>query len=92
MRIEVTIPSMLRDCAGGRTRFDIDGGATLEEALHVLRERYPLLRAHVWTDAGQLRRHVLIFHNDEGVKWMQSLDVPLKEGDRIQIVQAVSGG
>ena len=92
MTVHVTIPSLLRDCAGGRTRFVIDGGATLAEALHALRETYPLLRAHVWDDLGKLRPHVLIFHNDQGVRWMKSLDVPLRDGDRVQIVQAVSGG
>lgn len=85
---------MLADCVppGRRTRFDIDGVATLAQALRAVQQQYPLLRAHVWDDSGTLRRHVLIFHNDQGVKWMPSLDVPLREGDRIQIVQAVSGG
>ena len=94
VRVEVTIPSILRDCVGpgDRARFAIDGVETLDQALRAVQQQYPLLRAHVWDDAGKLRPHVLIFHNDQGVKWMTSLDVPLREGDRIQIVQAVSGG
>lgn len=91
MRVVVTIPSILRDCAQDRTRFEIDAH-TLDEALHVIQEKYPLLRAHVWDDLGKLRQHVLIFLNDQGIRWMPSLDVPLRDGDRIQIVQAISGG
>jgi len=96
VRIEVTIPSILRDCVppGDRARFELalETGATLARALQELQQRYSLLRAHVWDDHGRLRPHVLIFLNDTGVRWMKSLDVPLQEGDRIQIVQAVSGG
>ncbi|MGH2394393.1 MAG: MoaD/ThiS family protein, partial [Candidatus Limnocylindria bacterium] len=31
-------------------------------------------------------------YNDQLVRWMPRLDVPLAEGDRLTIVQAVSGG
>jgi molybdopterin converting factor small subunit len=83
---------MLRDCAENRSRFEFDAPGTLDQALRALQEKFPLLRAHVWDDAGRLRPHVLIFLNDQGLRWMQSLDVPLKHGDRIHIVQAISGG
>ena len=40
----------------------------------------------------QLRQHVLLFYNDESTRWLDTLDVPLRPGDRLEIVQAVSGG
>ena len=89
--IEVNVPGMLRDCVGGRARIAIDAD-TLADALWTLQRDYPLLRVHVWDDVGKLRQHVLIFLNEEGIRWMETLDVPLKPGDRLQIVQAVSGG
>lgn len=91
MTIEVTIPGMLRDCVNGKTKFTVDA-ATFAEALEVMKRDYPILRAHVWLDSGVLRPHVLIFYNDTSTRWLETLDVPLKTGDRIQIVQAVSGG
>src|SRR4051794_32134242 len=91
MQIEVVIPALLRDSAGGRTKFTIDA-TTVADALDVIKRDHPLLRIHVWDDLGRQRQHVLIFLNDEGLKWMPSLDVPLKAGDRLQIVQAISGG
>lgn len=91
MSIEVSVPTLLRDCTGGRNHFTIEA-ATLAEALRALRETYPLLRMHLYDEAEQLRTHVLIFYNEESTRWLEQLDVPLQPGDRLEILQAVSGG
>ena len=91
MPLEVTIPSMLRDCAMGQTRFTITA-ETLDEGLRRLVETYPLLRVHLYDEAERLRKHVLIFFNGESVAWLDRLDVPVRVGDRLTILQAVSGG
>ncbi|MEO8286189.1 MAG: MoaD/ThiS family protein [Chloroflexota bacterium] len=89
--IEVNVPTILRDCTGGRNPVTIEA-ATLAEALQRLRETYPLLRVHLYDETEQLRTHVLIFYNGESTGWLEHLDVPLQPGDRLEIVQAVSGG
>jgi sulfur-carrier protein len=35
---------------------------------------------------------VLIFYNAESIAWLERLDVPLQPGDRLDLLQAVSGG
>jgi molybdopterin synthase sulfur carrier subunit len=89
--IEVSIPTILRDCTGGLNPVTIEA-ATLAEALERLRETYPLLRVHLYDEAGRLRPHVMIFYNEESTRWLERLDVPLQPGDRLEILQAVSGG
>ena len=91
MEITVTLPALLRDSAGGQTTFAV-AGATLQDALHDMMERYPLLRNHLYEQSGQLRQHVLIFYNAESIGWLDTLDVPLRPGDRLDVLQAVSGG
>lgn len=91
MEITVTVPTLLRDCTGGQTEFPLSA-ATLDEALRRLRDTYPLLRVHVWDETNHLRPHVLIFYNESSIKWLERLDLPLQPGDRLQILQAVSGG
>ncbi len=91
MEIMVTVPALLRDSTGGQTTFAVDG-ETLDEALRHMQETYPLLRNHLYDEAGQLRPHVLIFYNAESIAWLERLDVPLHPGDRIDVLQAVSGG
>ena len=91
MQIEVTIPSLLADCAGGRRRFPLEA-ATLAEALQRLPEAYPRLRPHLYDEGMRLRRHVLMFYNDDNVAAIEDRDVTLKPGDRLLVLQAVSGG
>jgi molybdopterin synthase sulfur carrier subunit len=91
MRIEVSIPSLLRDCTNGKVKFEIEA-QMLDEALSQLLIEYPLLRVHLYTESGELRKHVLIFYNDQSLDWLERLDIPLNAGDRILVFQAVSGG
>jgi adenylyltransferase/sulfurtransferase len=91
MEATVTVPALLRDSVGGKTSFSV-AGATLAEALERMLETYPLLRIHLYDEAGQLRPHVLIFYNAESIAWLDRLDIPLRAGDRIDVLQAVSGG
>jgi molybdopterin synthase sulfur carrier subunit len=91
MQIEVTIPSMLRDCTKGKVRFTIEA-EMLDEAVRQIIVDYPLLRVHLYTESGELRKHVLIFYNDQSLAWLDRLDIPLIAGDRILVFQAVSGG
>lgn len=89
--IEASVPMLISDCTGGRTRFPLEAD-TLEEALRALIETYPLLRRHLYTEQGEVRRHVLIFLNDENIEWLERRDAPLRKGDRLRVLQAVSGG
>ena len=91
MQIEVRVPTMLRSCTNGQARFSL-AATTIEDALARLVQEYPLLRRHLYDDAGIQRQHVLIFYNEDNIKWLEHLDVPLKQGDCLSVVQAVSGG
>ena len=91
MAIEVRVPALLRDCTQQQTRFSLEA-TTLAEAMTRLVQEYPLLRRHIYDDTGQLRQHVLIFYNDNNIKWLERLDLTLQPGDRLSVVQAVSGG
>lgn len=91
MDLEISVPTILRDCTGGNSVITIKA-TTLAEALQRLRDTYPLLRIHLYDEAGQLRPHVLLFYNKESTRWLDRLDVPIRHGDQLEILQAVSGG
>ncbi|HEX2191021.1 MAG TPA: MoaD/ThiS family protein [Longimicrobiaceae bacterium] len=91
MQMDVYLPTLLRDSAGGRDTLTV-AGATLAEALQNLLAGHPLLRVHLYDEGGKLRRHVLLYYNGENLAWLESLDTPLRPGDRLDVVQAVSGG
>lgn len=67
-------------------------GATVEEALEDAYRRLPGLRVHLCDESGSLRRHVSCYLNETGIQWLSEDEQRLADGDRITILQAVSGG
>lgn len=90
-QITLEVPRMLRDCVDGRSAVGLEADR-LDTVAQAIRGRWPVLATHVFDEAGELRPHVLLLHNDRMTRWMPRLDVQLADGDRLAIVQAVSGG
>ena len=90
-RATLELPSVLAAVLGGTKTVDLNG-ATLREALEDAFRQQPALRVHVFDESGALRRHVLCFLNQTNSRWLESLDQEIADGDRITILQAVSGG
>ena len=89
--VTLEVPRLLRDCTAGESRVGIDAEG-LDSAREAIRSRWPLLATHVFTEAGELRPHVLILHNERLLPRSPRQDLRLAAGDRLTIVQAVSGG
>ncbi len=89
--VTIELPSMLARLLNGARTFRVEGDS-IQGALGALVKRYPALRVHLFDERGGLRQHVLCFHNGENTRWRTSPDAPVAEGDRITILQAVSGG
>ena len=86
-RVTVVLPRMVAE-AHGQGRIEVEG-ASLREALENLFRDAPVLRYHLCEDSGEFRPHVLCFLNDERIV---DLEAPLRDGDRIAFIQAISGG
>lgn len=91
MRIEASVPGLLADCTGGRAKFPLEAD-TLREALDCLFSDYPLLKRHVYNENGEVRKHVLLCYNKDNIDWLVDLDIPLRSGDKLFVMQLVSGG
>jgi molybdopterin converting factor small subunit len=89
--VTVRVPRMLSGFTDGALELDIDAD-TLAGALRALTTRHPALGVHLFDEGGTLRGHVLCFHNEDNTRWLSSLDRPVKSGDVITIMQAVTGG
>jgi molybdopterin converting factor small subunit len=91
MKIEITVPAMLKHCTGEQRHVWLEA-SRLDELIEKLKQAYPLLVPHVWEPDGHVRKHIMVFYNEQSVGWLDSMAIDLKEGDRLQVVQAVSGG
>jgi len=64
-------------------------GVTVAEVLSALDRRYPGLRFRIITEQDTIREHIRIFVNEAQA---QTLETPLRPGDQIHIICALSGG
>ncbi len=90
-RVTVHIPTPLRGHVGGEAKLEV-AGATVREVLGAVGERHPQLRARLFNERSELNRFVNVFLNDEDVRFLQSLDTPVKDGDGVTLVPAIAGG
>jgi molybdopterin synthase sulfur carrier subunit len=67
-------------------------GTTIAEVLVSLEKAYPGLKERICDDAGQIRRFVNVFVNDEDIRFLEESATPVKENDEISIVPAIAGG
>ncbi|MFE0631012.1 MoaD/ThiS family protein [Streptomyces sp. NPDC058864] len=90
MAIEVRIPTILRTYTDGAKAVD-GSGSTLDELLADLDTRHAGIRERI-VDAGELRRFVNVYLNDEDVRFLDGIATKLTDGDSVTILPAVAGG
>jgi sulfur-carrier protein len=86
----VRIPTPLRPHAGGLDCLEIPG-ATVGEVLGNLGAAHPELRERIFA-AGELRRFVNVYLNDEDIRFLDDMNTPVAAGDEVSIIPAVAGG
>ena len=91
MPISVRIPTPLRKFTGGAESVTASG-ATVAAVVQDVEGRHPGLKERICDDAGKVRRFVNLYVNGEDIRFLSSLDTPVKDGDEISIVPAIAGG
>ncbi|WP_194917833.1 MoaD/ThiS family protein [Catenulispora rubra] len=90
MSVNVSIPTILRTYTDGAKRVEAEG-STLADLITDLDARHPGIGDRL-LDAGQLRRFVNVYKNDEDVRFLGGLSTPLVDGDAVTVLPAVAGG
>ncbi|HXH71216.1 MAG TPA: ubiquitin-like small modifier protein 1 [Mariprofundaceae bacterium] len=91
MSINVRIPTPLRKLTNGADEVAVDG-ANIGELIDNLEAAHPGLKARLCDDAGEIRRFVNVYVNDEDVRFLDGRNTALKSGDEVSIVPAIAGG
>jgi sulfur-carrier protein len=89
--IRVYLPSQLDSYTDGLREIAVEYASahTLADLLATLDDRFPGVRFRVVDEQGNIRRHIAMF---VGAMMVKTLDTPLSDNDRVQIVGALSGG
>ena len=91
MPVEVRLPTILRQHAGGQASVSANGG-TLGEVFEDLVRQFPGLAGQVVTHDGTLHRFVNVYVNDDDVRYLDKLETKVSDDDVVSILPAVAGG
>jgi molybdopterin synthase sulfur carrier subunit len=91
MGVQVKLPTLLREHAGGSAQVEGRRG-TLREMFQDLESRFPGITQRIVTEDGGLHRFVNVYLNDEDVRYLGSLETEVSDGDTVSILPAVAGG
>ncbi|MDP3518869.1 MAG: MoaD/ThiS family protein [Pseudohongiella sp.] len=89
--IRVFLPSQVDSYTAGEREqhFDAQGIRSLSDVMVALDRRFPGIRFRLVDEQGGIRRHIAMF---VGETMVRSLEVPVADNNRVQIVGALSGG
>jgi molybdopterin synthase sulfur carrier subunit len=87
----VKIPTQLRAAANGEAEAEVEG-ATVQEILDGLFDRFGELRARISDENGSLRRFVNVYVSGEDIRFLDGLETPVADGAEVTILPAVAGG
>jgi molybdopterin synthase sulfur carrier subunit len=91
MPVLVRIPTPLRSLTKGNAEVQAKGD-TVADLVDSLEGQFPGLRERIMDEAGELRRFVNVYVNEEDVRFLEGKETALKEGDHVSIVPAIAGG
>ena len=93
MTVEVVLPGVLADLAGGSKHLHVEvGGPTVADLLDTLAAEHPLLARRIRDETGQVRRFVNVYVDGDDVRYQQGVATPVADGTVVQVLPSVAGG
>jgi molybdopterin synthase sulfur carrier subunit len=91
MSVRVRIPTPLRKLTAGAEEVGVNG-ATIAAVVNDLEQKFPGIKERLCDEEGRVRRFVNIYVNGDDIRFLNSLDTSVKDGDEVSIVPAIAGG
>ena len=93
MAVQVVLPGVLADLAGGARHLEVaPGGCTVADLLDTLAVVHPRLARRIRDEAGALRRFVNVYVDGDDVRFTGGLGAPVPDGAVVQVLPSVAGG
>ena len=65
---------------------------TVASAITELQAQFPGIAERLIDEAGEVRRFVNMYVNEEDIRFLDNQATPIKDGDEISIIPAIAGG
>ena len=91
MSVKVRIPTPLQKLTNEEEEVTIQA-SSVKDLITALEKKFPGIKERLCDEAGNVRRFVNIFLNDEDIRFLNKEATSLKEGDVVSIIPAIAGG
>jgi molybdopterin converting factor small subunit len=91
MKITVQIPTPLRRHTAGAGQIECSA-ANVDELFSTLDHHFPDLKPHLRDDAGQIRRFLNVYVNEEDIRFLGGSAYAFQDGDEVLLVPSIAGG
>jgi molybdopterin synthase sulfur carrier subunit len=91
MTITIQIPTALRRLTAGTDRITCSAN-NLRELFSVLDGQFPELKPHLRDEAGEIRRFLNVYVNEEDIRFLGGNTYAFRDGDEVLLVPSIAGG
>lgn len=91
MSKKIRIPTPLRKLTHNEEIVEVQAD-TVAGAIMEMESKFPGIQERLLDEAGQVRRFVNVYVNEEDIRFLQNQQTPLKDGDEVSIIPAIAGG
>jgi molybdopterin converting factor small subunit len=91
MAITVQIPTALRRLTSGTAKVECSA-ANLDELFTQLDQQFPELKPHLRDEAGQVRRFLNVYVNEEDIRFLGGGAYAFQDGDEVLLIPSIAGG
>ena len=91
MAITVRIPTPLRKFTDGKSEVEAKG-ANVAEIIDDLDVNFSGIKEKLCDEKGGLRKFLNVYLNDEDIRFMDSLQTEVRDGDSLALIPAIAGG
>jgi sulfur-carrier protein len=89
--IRVQIPTPFRRLTFGTKQVDCSA-SNLSDLLAALDQQFPDLSSHLHDEAGELRRFLNVYVNEEDIRFLGGTSYQFRDGDEVLLVPSIAGG
>jgi adenylyltransferase/sulfurtransferase len=91
MSVKILIPSVFRRYVDKQESIEVDA-PTVEQAMNAILEGHDEFKRLLVAEEGGYRSIINIYVNDKDIRFLDSYDTALADGDVVTIVPAIAGG
>ena len=91
MTITVQIPTALRRLTSGNASMQCSA-SNIDELFSQLDQQFPDLKPHLRDEAGQTRRFLNVYVNEEDIRFLGGNAYAFQDGDEVLLVPSIAGG